>query len=139
MKLTKSDEKLIEMAKVVLQENKDLYSGKEILVASIVKASSGNCYKGINIKTSHSICAEQVAVGQALVCGERSFDTLVAVQLELDGDMRVISPCGLCRYTLNKLDFDINVIVEDQDKNRVVKVNYKELLPYPYQRDSEEK
>ena len=138
MKLTKNDEQMIEMAKDVLLANKDLYEKNEILIASIVKTTNGNFYKGINIMTSHSICSEQIALGQALTCGERNFDTLVAVKLENDGTMRVISPCGLCRYTMDKLGYDINVIVEDVDKDIIVKVNYKELLPYPYKRDNED-
>lgn len=137
MKLNKSDEQLIDKAKIVLEENKDLYAGEGLLVACIVKASSGKVYKGINIKTSHSICAEQVAIGQALACGERGFETLVSVRLNADGSMQIISPCGLCRYTMCKLEYDINVIVEDVDKNIITKVNYKDLLPYPYKRKNE--
>ena len=139
MKLNKNDEQLIEIAKQVALENKDLYSSQGSLVASIIKTSSGNLYKGVNIKTSHSICAEQVAIGQALACGEREFDTLVAVKMGMDENLRVVSPCGLCRYTLNKLNLDLNVIVEDSENGTITKVKNRELLPYPYKREHKKK
>ena len=132
MKLTKNDEKLIELAKGVLYANKDLYNIQGSLVACVILTKSGNLYKGINIKTSHSICAEQVAIGQALACGEREFDTIATVKMNDDYTFRVISPCGLCRYTMNKLEMDINVIVEDIENNTILKVKPQKLLPYPY-------
>lgn len=136
MKLNKEDLELIDIARNVLKENSDLYPDKNTIVASVVKASSGKIYKGINIKTSHSICSEQVALGQALACGERKIDTIVAVKWNLDGTTRVVSPCGLCRYTFDKLELDTNVIVEDVEKDIVLKVKASELLPYPYKRDN---
>lgn len=132
MKLTKTDEKLIELAKSVLYENKDLFDTQGSLVASVILTKLGNLYKGVNIKTSHSICAEQVAIGQALACGEREFDTIATVKMNDDYTIRVISPCGLCRYTMNKLNMDINVIVEDIENNTILKVKASKLLPYPY-------
>ena len=141
MKLNDTDNKLIDLAKEVLQQNKDLYKGTtNVTIASVVLAKSGKTYKGINIQTSHSICSEQVALGQAFACGERELDTLVAVRLNNDGSMGVISPCGLCRYTLEKLGLsNMNVIVEDVDKNKVLKVTVKDLLPYPYKREKFDK
>ena len=137
MKLNKEDFELIEIAKGVLKDNEDLYPQKDTIVAAVVKASSGKIYKGINIKTSHSICSEQVALGQALASGERTIDTIVAVKLNKDGSMRVVSPCGLCRYTFDKLNINANIIVEDVEKDIVLKVKSKELLPYPYKREND--
>ena len=136
MKLNKTDLQLIELAQNTVKENIDHYPAPEETVACIVLAKSGKIYKGINIKTSHSICAEQVALGQALACGEREFDTIVAVKYNIDGSTRVVSPCGLCRYTLEKLGLDINVIVEDVDKDIVLKVKAIDLLPFPYKREN---
>lgn len=134
MKLNKSDLELIEIAKEVLNQNKDLYQ-KDLIVSSIVKSKSGNIYKGVNIKTSHSVCAEQVALGQALTNGERELDTIVAVKYNKGGGVRVVSPCGLCRYIIDNLEMDINVIVEDEKTGKVLKVKASELLPYPYNRN----
>ena len=138
MKLSKDDLKLIELATEVVSQNCDIYENKAMHVACVIKTKSGNYYKGINIKTSHSVCAEQVALGQALACGEREFDTMVAVKFNTDDTTRVVSPCGLCRYIFDKLNIDINVIVEDVNSGRVLKVKANELLPYPYKRNKGE-
>lgn len=135
MRLTNSDQELITMATEIINENKNLYSQKDMIVGSVVKTKSGKIYKGINIKTSHSVCAEQVAIGQALANGERDFDTIVAVKFNKGGAIRVVSPCGLCRYIIDKLDMDINVIVEDEKTGKILKVKACELLPYPYNRN----
>lgn len=137
MKLNQQDKQLIKFAEELVKANCDIYSNPDFHVACVIKAKSGKIYKGINIKTSHSVCAEQVALGQALACGERQMDTIVAVKL-CDGGKktRVVSPCGLCRYIFDKFDFDLKVIVEDISTGEVLKVMYSELLPYPYERDT---
>ena len=136
MKLTNLDKELIEMATRVAKDNSDRYTDLSMHTGCVVKASSGKIYKGINIKTYHSICAEQVAIGQALACGEREFDTIVAVKLNSDGSARVVSPCGVCRYLFDKLEVEISVIVEDVKTGKVLKVKSSELLPYPYKREN---
>lgn len=138
MKLNETDYQLIEEATKVLESNLDLYEDKNTIVGCVVLAKSGKIYKGVNICTSHSVCAEQVALGQAMACGERELDTIVAVKLDADGKPRVVSPCGLCRYIMNKLELDIKVVVEDIDNDRILKVRANTLLPYPYKRDSED-
>ena len=136
MKLTNLDKELIEMATKVAKDNSDRYTDLSMHTGCVVRAKSGKIYKGVNIKTSHSICAEQIALGQALACGERQFDTIVAVKLNNDGTARVVSPCGLCRYIMDKLNVEMNVIVEDVKNGKVLKVKSGELLPYPYKREN---
>lgn len=136
MKLNDKDKELIAMATEVVKSNSDRYADISMHTACVVMAKSGKIYKGVNIKTSHSICAEQVAIGQALACGEREFETLVAVKMSGDGTIRVISPCGVCRYMFDKLTVDMFVIVEDIKSGKVLKVKAQELLPYPYKRES---
>jgi len=135
MKLTEKDKKLIQVASTVIHDNIDLYE-KELIVGCALRMKSGKVYTGINIKTSHSICAEQVAIGQALANGEREFDTIVAVKFDKEGNNRVVSPCGLCRYIMNDLHMDMNVIVEDIKNGRILKVKASKLLPYPYKRNN---
>lgn len=136
MRLNKEDLELIEIASSVAKENADIKPMMEVVVACALRGKSGKVYKGINIKTSHSICAEQVAIGQGLASGERDFDTIVTVKLGNDGECRVVSPCGLCRYTFDKLNLHkLQVLVEDSKNNTVLKVTSDQLLPYPYSRD----
>lgn len=137
MEITDKDNELIAIATELVKDNCDLYTSLGMHVGCVVLAKSGNVYKGINIKTSHSVCAEQVAIGQALVSGERELDTIVSVKMDNDGNARVVSPCGLCRYTFEKMGFeDLNVIVEDVYHGTILKVKANELLPYPYKRVS---
>lgn len=135
MTLSKQDKELIDVATEVVKANSDLYKNKEMHVGAAVRASSGKIYKGININTSHSICAEQVAMGQAFACGERDLEAMVAVKMNADGSTRVVSPCGLCRYIFDKFNDSFDVIVEDVETGKVLKVDSLELLPYPYKRD----
>ncbi len=135
MELSKEDKELIEVATQVVLQNSDLYQNKDMHVGAAVRASSGKIYKGINICTSHSICAEQVAMGQAFACGERDLEAMVAVKMNADGSTRVVSPCGLCRYTFDKFNDSFDVIVEDVSTGDVLKVDSLELLPYPYKRE----
>lgn len=135
MKLTKKDKELIQVATDVVKSNSDLYQNLGMHVAAAVRAKSGKIYKGINIKTSHSICAEQVAMGQAFACGERDLESMVAVKMNDDGTVRVVSPCGLCRYTFDKFNDSFEVILEDIETGEILKVDSLELLPYPYKRD----
>ena len=136
MELNKKDLELIEEATKIVKENCDLYTNLGMHVGCAVRASSGKIYKGINIKTSHSICAEQIAVGQALASGERKIECIVSVKMGNDGSTRVVSPCGLCRYTFEKLELNCDVILEDVDSGTTLKVHTNDLLPYPYKREA---
>lgn len=133
MKLNEKDEELISIADKVALSNCDLYDDITMHLGCALRCKSGKIYTGINIKTSHSICAEQVAIGSALTAGEREFDCIVSVKMDEDGNTRVVSPCGLCRYTFEKLNLDCDVIVEDKN-GKAVKVSTNDLLPYPYKR-----
>ena len=61
MKLNDIDKQLIQLATDLVKSNSDIYSNISMHVRCVIKAKSGKIYKGVNIKTSHSICAEQVA------------------------------------------------------------------------------
>ena len=135
MKITKQDEELIAIAFDVVKSNSDLYEANNLHAGCALRAKSGKVYKGMNIKSSHSICAEQVAIGQAFANGEREIDTIVTASLTTSGEPRVVSPCGLCRYTFDKLGLEMNVILFDISDNKVKKVKASELLPYPYKRN----
>ena len=130
MKLSKKDQELIDVATKVVKENCNIYPSVNLHVACALRAKSGNVYVGINLKTSHSVCAEQVAIGNAYACGEREFETIVAVQLDNNYQPHIVAPCGLCRYIFDKLDLNMFIIVPNGKK--LAKVNVKDLLPYPY-------
>ena len=133
MRLSKKDLELMEVATQVVRDNLDLYNYQnDLTVGCAVRAKSGKIYKGINVKSSHSVCAEQVAIGQAFANGERELETIVAMKLDDKGNPRVVSPCGLCRYIFDKFGLKFKVIVMDEETHQTDKVTVKKLLPYPY-------
>lgn len=74
------------------------YSG--FAVGAVVLAADGRTFVGANVENaawSPSICAERVAVPQAVVAG--AGDTLVALAVAGGGD-RPVWPCGVCRQVL---------------------------------------
>ena len=133
MKLSKADLQLMEVATNIVRENIDLYNNRyDLTVGCAVRAKSGKIYKGINLKSSHSVCAEQVAIGQAFANGERELETIVSMKIEENGEPRVVSPCGLCRYIFDKFGLKFKVIVMDEETGETDKVTVKKFLPYPY-------
>ena len=130
MKLTKKDEELIEVATNIVKSNCNIYERPNQHVACALRAKSDKIYVGMNLKSSHSVCSEQVAIGQAFANGEREFKTIVAVQLDNNHNPHIVSPCGLCRYVFDKLNLNMLVIVPQGKK--LTKVKIKDLLPYPY-------
>lgn len=130
MKLNKKDLELVEIATSIVKENNNLYPILNQHVACALRTKSDKVYVGMNLKSSHSVCAEQVAIGNAFAFSEREFKTIVAVQLDNNEKPHIVSPCGLCRYIFDKLDLNMYVIVP-HGKN-LIKVKVKELLPFPY-------
>ena len=135
MKLTKADKELIEVATNIATKNSHLYSEINVHVACALRTKSGKIFTGMNVRTAHSICAEQVAIGSAFACGEREFETIAAVRLDTQGKPYVVSPCGLCRYTFDQFGLDeMNVLISENDK-KIHKIKAKELLPYLFKRN----
>ncbi len=131
MKLTKQDKELIEVARKVAYKN----PFKEIMVGCALLAKNGKIYKGVNLKSSHSICAEQVALGAAFTNGVTDLETLVAVCVDTEGHHQVVSPCGVCRYMFDKYKlYKLNVIVRDVKTGEILKVKARDLLPYANER-----
>ncbi len=128
--ITAEDRALIEAARALLRKN---YRRHRHSVAAAVRASSGRVYLGFNLDPSpHSACAEPVAVGAALVAGDRTLRAIVAVTK--DGDRYpVLSPCGRCRQLL--IDYAPDAAVLLVDDGRVVKARARDLLPGPYRNE----
>ena len=127
-KLTKKDKELIELAVKVARKNPN----KTIRVGCVLVAKNGKIFKGTNLMSSHSICAEQVALGSAFAQGVNEFDTIVSVVIDDEGNYQVVSPCCICRYNMGKYGLQkLNVIVRDIKNGEVLKVKLKDLIPYP--------
>lgn len=96
-------------------------------VGAALLCSDGRVYKGCNIENSSypvTICAERVAIGNAIADGNRDFEALV-----ITGGDDYCYPCGMCRQTLAEFadgDFKI-VLAKSENETKVYKLS--ELLP----------
>ncbi|WP_443146849.1 cytidine deaminase [Paenibacillus sp. OSY-SE] len=60
-----------------------------------------------------TVCAEAIAIGSAISSGQKNFDTILAVRHpysdEVDRNIRVVSPCGICRELISDYASDFFV------------------------------
>lgn len=92
-------DKIIERLKEITNENRDLIAkNNRSVVACALIAKSGEIYEGLNVSWWHSSCAEVVALGNALMKGERKFEYVISVKLnKRNNRFELVSPCGICR------------------------------------------
>lgn len=122
-----SNEKLIELANQVKQNAYSPYFN--FRVGACVLTKSGKTFVGCNVENGagSSICAERVAVSQAIAQGEKEF-----VKIAVVSDRQDLStyPCGVCRQFLAEFGEDIEVVMPN--KNGVEVKTIKELLPHTF-------
>ena len=109
------------------------------MVAAAVRSVDGRIWTGVHLGTTvgrMSVCAEPVALGRALLEGDGTLDTIVAVRHpkpeETDRELAVVSPCGACRELI--LDHWPDALVILKDREGLVKLPVRALLPAPYRR-----
>ncbi len=95
-------------------------------VGAALLTVSGKTFRGVNVENAAyptTICAERVAVFNAVSEGERDFEA-IAVVTGNGG-----TPCGSCRQVLAEFGLDIVVLVADKDGNLLQESTVAELLP----------
>lgn len=125
--LTAADHELVQAALALLEER---YVEGRHEVAAAVRMRSGAIHLGLHVEGSTgraTICAEGVAIGNAVMAGDREIETIAAVLRLPDGGWRVVSPCGVCRELIGDYGADADVI--NYDAGRVERVSIRELLP----------
>ena len=125
--LDPADRALVETAHDLLRER---YVEGRHEVAAAVRMRSGAVHLGLHVESSigrASICAEGIAIGAALMAGDREIDTIAAVLRLPDGGWRVVSPCGLCRELIG--DYGPSAQVIDFSGGEVRKAPIASLLP----------
>ncbi len=134
--LDADDLALVEAARA---EMRRLYRPLWHTVAAAIRARDGRVWTGIHLGAAvgrMSICAEAVALGRALVEGDGTAVTAVAVRHpkpdELDREVAVVSPCGACREMFADHAPDASIIVPGPDG--LLKYPVSLLLPLPYRR-----
>jgi len=96
-------------------------------VGAALLAGGGKIYTGCNIENSSyslTVCAERVALFQAVAAGEREFMTLAVV----GGDLEACFPCGACRQVLAEFAPNLEIIT-GQPGGTIYCRNLKDLLP----------
>ena len=108
-------------------------------VGCALLTSDDSIYTSFNIDATVgriAVCAEPIAIAQALKDGKRRFETIVAVRYpdpEKGHDKyEIIPPCGMCREIATDYDMDISVLIEEGGKT--LKMKMIDLLPYKYKR-----
>ncbi|HET6158429.1 MAG TPA: cytidine deaminase [Dongiaceae bacterium] len=134
--VTAGDQALIDAAKSLIEKR---YTENRHHIASAVRGASGRVYTGLHLDTyvgRASVCAEAVALGQAMAGGETGIEAIVSVRhprpREQHQDCKVVSPCGICREMLT--DFARGGFVILLNGEAHVRVPVEELLPAKYRR-----
>ncbi|MBR5473478.1 MAG: cytidine deaminase [Clostridia bacterium] len=105
------------------------YSNCKVGAALLTK--SGKVYTGCNIENasfSATICAERVAFSKAVSEGEKDFEA-IAVVGKIDNNIKVFTPCGVCRQVMTEFcdgDFKIFVVTGENSFNEYT---LSQLLP----------
>jgi len=128
----KSNEELIETAKEASRNAYCPYS--KFPVGACIEFESGNTYKGCNIENSSyglALCAERNAISTAVVSGEKSRLTKIAIYSPKSAKC---FPCGACRQWIQEFakGYNTEIILEDENSN-CCSYFINDLLPYSFQ------
>jgi cytidine deaminase len=135
--LSEIDRKLVEAASEAIRRR---YRHDWQEVGAALRLRNGKIFTGVSLDAylgRMAVCAEAVALGQAVTQGEAGIDTIVAVRHPAPGeksrDIAVVSPCGACRELIWDYDRNARVLVPGPDGPQAVGVA--ELLPNKYSRE----
>ena len=130
---------------ILIGEAKDkitsLYEENKHHVGAALRTISGKVISAVHIEANVgrvTVCAEAIAIGNAVSNGEKHFDTIVAVRHpysdEKNRELKVVSPCGICRELISDYSPDCFVILDIDGKLQKTKIS--DLLPLKYTRES---
>ncbi|MDN7243545.1 cytidine deaminase [Planococcus sp. N028] len=116
-----------------------LYKEGKHHVSAALHTTSPNIVSAVHIEAyigRVSVCAEAIAIGSAISNGESEFDAIVAVRHphsdEVNQELKVVSPCGMCRELIYDYSPACFVILEIDGVLQKVKIE--ELIPLKYTR-----
>lgn len=134
--LSADDRALVGQAEALIRQR---YVENRHHIASAARGASGRVYTGLHLDTyvgRASVCAEAVALGQAMAAGETGIQAIVSVRhprpREQHQDCKVVSPCGICREMLT--DFAAGGYVILARDSGLARVPVEDLLPAKYRR-----
>lgn len=118
--------KLTDMARVFQTRAYAPYSN--FRVGAAVLADNGEIYGGCNVENASfgaTICAERVAISQAISQGAKKIQEIAIV-----GDSDYTYPCGICRQFM--VEFSDNLKVHIIGPNDVKSYDLAELIPFAF-------
>ena len=116
----------IELVKDGLKHSYAPYSG--VKVSALAVTPDGKVYRGVNVENASlglSMCAERVAIFNAVANGERRIRTVVLTS-NLD---KPIYPCGACLQVMAEFGVEEVIIVHGDN---VIRHRLSELFPRPF-------
>ena len=87
-------------------------------VGAALLASDGRIFSGCNVENASfglTICAERVALGNAVSAGAKVFR---AIAVAADGGGGLVTPCGACRQALAEFAPQLAIMLVDAAKPR---------------------
>jgi len=134
-----ADQALLDAASALIKQR---YAVGRHHIAAAARTRSGRIYTGLHLDTyvgRASICAEPIAVSQALAAGgvEDPIEAIISVRhprpTEQNQSIQVVAPCGICREMLRDFAPDARVLLPD-DAGGLRAYSPAELLPLKYHR-----
>ncbi len=133
-----TDAELMQLAKKARSTAYAPYS--KFTVGAALLCSDKSVFMGCNVENvsyGATMCAERVALYQAIANGKTSF-VKIAVCGGMDYTDAECPPCGICRQVLREFcTNDFRVILQKADEIRSYKID--ELLPFSFQKNMLEK
>lgn len=133
--LKEQDVSLIEAARAAIISR---YKPDWHVVGAALRLRSGKIVTGVHLEANVgriAVCAEAIAIERAVTeYGSADIDTVVAVYHSRDGEINIVSPCGMCRELISDYAPQAMVLIQDEELN-CVKRPIMDLLPVKYQRN----
>jgi cytidine deaminase len=135
--ISSADQALVSAAIAAVEAPvRQLFGGKApAQVGAAVRLSDGSIITSVNLIADVgglSVCAEPVAIAQAVRHPERKIEAIAAVYHMPGHAPRIVSPCGRCREAVTDYAPDCFVILREPGKSELFKVRATDLLPLKY-------
>ena len=99
----------------------------KFFVGAALLTEDGSIFSGCNVENASyglTICAERVAIGNAVAAGHHTFQAICVIA------ENAVSPCGACRQFIREFGSETIVLLADARDGRVQKkFSITELLP----------
>ena len=106
-----------------------------LTVGAAILTKSQKVYLGVNIENASygaTICAERVAIGNAIAAGEKEFLSLAVVS----NSQNIITPCGICRQVLSEFFCPGSEIICGNSVGEFTIFTMETLLPHAFDKFS---